>query len=256
MKQKIAISISAMAIVALCLASCSKNSTPSASPLGTVYFRLHTTIDSVVADSVAPYYYTDSLGRRLSLQVPQFFISNVVLQNTNGGSYTISAYILKSLDSETYLVGYAPVGTYSSVSFTVGLDAVTNALAPSSFSPTGYQPSASMWYDSTASGYMAMKVQGLYDTTAAHTGVNPINFSFEIPNSMEQTVTLARGSAAYPDYSIANGVNQYIDINCDYGKLLSVLNLKTQYVSDGISVNVSIASMLAPQIPGMFRYNQ
>ena len=261
MKQRMAIRLPLIALTitfaSFCMTACNKNSTPTPSPLGTFYFRLHTTIDSTLADSVAPYYYRDSLGRYLSLQVPQFFISNVVLQNVNGSTYNITTYILKSLDSETYVIGYAPVGTYSSVTFTVGLDAPTNATSPTSFTPTGFVSPASMWYDSVTSGYMAMKIQGLYDTTATHSGVNPVNFSFEIPNSMEQQVTMpARGSAAYPDYVMTNGGSQYIDINCDYGRLLSVLNLKTQYVSDGVTINVPFATELSTRIPFIFSYNQ
>jgi hypothetical protein len=111
-----------------------------------------------------------------------------------------------------------------------------------------------MYYNDTV-GYMAMKVTGLYDTTATHSGINPIPLSFEIPNSLAQTVTLPnRGIAGYPFYTLTAGSNTYIDITCDYGRLLSVLNLKTQNNTDGLTVRPGIADTLSTQMPNMFYY--
>lgn len=255
------ISIS-LTIMSLCATSCKKSSN-STTDSGTFYFHLHTNIaDSTIADSLT--YYPDTLGRYLALTVPQFFISNVMLINASGNMVSMgNVHILKGLDSEDYVIGKAPVGTYIAAMFNVGLDATTNALPPTTnFTPNSWLPESGMWYGSTSMGYMAMKVQGMYDTTATHSKLNPINFSFEIPNSMTSSASITlpnRGTGAwagYPIYVLTKGGTQYVHIICDYAKLLSVLNLKTQNITDGMNTNVSIATALAAQVPNMFRYEQ
>ena len=249
--------------MSLSTTSCKKSSSPSTSDSGTFYFHLHTNIaDSTIADSLT--YYFDTLGRSLALTVPQFFISEIMLVNANGNMVSAgNVHILKGLDSEDYVVAKVPVGTYTAAMFNVGLDATTNALPPTAnFTPNSWEPETSMWYGSTSMGYMSMKVQGMYDTTASHSGLNPINFSFEIPNSMTSATSITlptRGTGAwvaYPVYVLTKGGTQYVHIICDYAKLLSVLNLKTQYITDGMNTNVSIATTLAAQVPYMFHYEQ
>jgi len=241
------------------VASCHKNAFTSGTPTGTFYFRLYTNVYTNQADSVAPYYYFDSMGRYLSLQIPQFFISGIVLKTTGGGTVPMTnVYILKDLDTVVYVIGSAPEGTYNSVTFTVGFDASANGEPPYEFIPNGPTPSATMYYNDTV-GYMAMKVVGLYDTTSTSghigSGLNPINFSFNIPNILAQSVTLPyRGTTGYPVYTLATGGTAYIDVVCDYGRLLSVLNLKTQNNSDGMTVRPGIADTLATEIPYMFYY--
>ena len=233
-----------------------------ATPTGTFYFRLYNYIDTSNASSNG--YFFDSLGRHISVQAPQLFISGIVLKNTAGGSVSISdAHILTGLDSADYFIGSAPPGTYNSISFFVGLDAATNVVDPSLFIPTGYVAAASMALNSTQ-GYMAMKINGSYDTTTTHThtgsGMNPINFSFSVPNGLTNGTLITmptRGTgqyAAYPTYVMATGGTQYIDLAIDYGKLLSAINLKTQTFTDGDTVRIGIADTLALQAPVMFRY--
>jgi len=247
------------ATLAIMGTSCHKNAFTNGTPTGTFYFHLYPNIYTSQADSVAPYYYFDSLGRYISLRVPQFFVSGIVLNTVGGGTVAMSnVYVLTDLDSSTYIFGTAPQGNYSSVSFTVGLDATANGMPPYEFVPSGFISSATMYYSDTQ-GYMAMKILGLYDTTSTSghlgSGLNPINFTFEIPNTLATAITMPnRGSAAFPTYSLAAGGVAYIDIVCDYGRLLSVLNLKTQNYTDGLTVRPGIADTLAAEIPNMFYY--
>ena len=266
MKTQWIIRISAIALVtsfiSLNLSSCKKTSGAASS--GTFYFRLHTYIDSSqVTDTTA--LYKDSTGRHFGLTVAQFFIYNVVLQNTNGSTYTINdAYILKDIDSQLYVVGGAPPGTYNSVSFNVGLDPATNTLTPTIFAPVGsYISTSTMWYDAGNDGYMFMQVKGFADTTAAQNGdsANFVHLSYIIASAANlKTVTMpVRGTgsyAAYPTWTLSKDGTQIIDIICDYGKLLSTVNFKTQDSTDTYYFDPALGDSAANNIPNMFRYGQ
>ncbi len=260
--------------------ACKKPLTSTSNDSGTFYFHLHTNIgdtsiggntDGADSNSTGPgmsawYFDGDTAGRRIQLTVPQFFVYNVMAVKQGGVMIPIkNAYLLKGLDSEDYIVGRAPVGTYIGVTFNVGLDAATNALPPTTNFTTGgnaYPTESTMWYGSTTLGYKGMYVAGNYDTSATHTGVNPIPFSFSLPVSLTnnyQVPLLIRGSgnyASFKPYFLTSGGIQYVHILCDYGKLLSVINLRTSNQTDGMTINVPIADSLAANIPNMFRYEE
>ncbi len=259
-----------LTVMSLCTTACKKTSGGVDS--GYFYFHFHTNIadstiggnpgpDSNTTGSTNPWYYIyDTSGPRILLTVPQFFVSDIQLVNANGSTLSLNnVVVLKGLDSEDYYLCKVPIGTYTSAKFSVGLSGTNNALPPTSLFVTDgitYPVEASMWTGATSTGYYGMVVQGMYDTTAGHTGQNPISFNFELSNSLTsatQVALPARGSAQFPDYILTAGGTQYIHVLCDYGKLLSVINLRT---SNQTSVNPLIADTLANNIPNMFRYEE
>ncbi len=248
-------------IVSISSMSCKKTSNSSTGATGTVWIHIHTNIDSNEVDDTAALY-SDANGRKLGLSVAQFYISNVVLTNVNGSKYTIpNAHVLKNIDSEAYIVGTAPIGIYSSASFDVGLDDATNALQPTAFTTTGYIPNSTMWYGNTTQGYMFMKLQGFADTSAAQNGTHLAHFSYEIGSAANRkTVTLpARGTgnyASYPVYTLLTGGIMYVHVICDYGKLLSGVNFKTQDSTDTYTISPATATTIANNIPNIFHYEE
>ena len=239
----------------------------------TFFFHFHTQIiDSTIGGNLDGYdsnttgsfnyspWCFDSLGRRIKLLVPQFFVSNIMLVNANGNMLSLNnVVLLKGLDSEDYYLCKVPVGTYVSAMFTVGLGNTDDVTAPATnFITDGvpYPLQSSMW---NGANYYGMVITGAYDPVATDTAVNPtgaISFSFEIPNSLTTATQVAlptRGSAAYPVYIASAGSTNYSHVLCDYGKLLSGINLQA---SNQTSVNPLIADSLAARIPNMFRYEE
>jgi len=229
--------------------------------MGTVYIHLHTNIDTNEVDDKT-HLYSDGNGRQFSLSTAQFFISNFKLISATGTVVSIgNARILKSIDSEQYLVGNAPIGSYTSVTFDVGLDDATNAMNPTAFTTSGYTPNSSMWYGSTTQGYMFMKLQGMADTTAAQTGTNLVPFSYEIGTAANRKTvsTGSRGTGAfssYPVYTLLKNGVIYVHLICDYGKLLSGVNFKTQDSTDSYTNHPTLANSIANNIPNMFHYEE
>lgn len=228
-------------------------------------------IDSNTTGSMNPWY-LDGLNRRIELFIPQFFISNIMLVKSGGGMLTLNnVVLLKGLDSEDYYLCKVPTGTYVSAMFTVGL-----ANSDSNMSPTmmdfitntnltgslltynqAFPLEGTMW---NGTDYYGMKITGAYDTSAAGTGLNPVPFTFNIPNSLTIAHTISlptRGTAAannYPVYVATSGSVNYIHILCDYGKLLTaIVNLKT---NNNTNTNPTLADSLANNLTNMFRYEQ
>ena len=61
--------------------------------------------------------------------------------------------------------------------------------------------------------------------------------------------------SGFPVYTAIAGSTNYIHILCDYGKLLSAINLRTSY-STSLPDGTLIADSLAAKLPDMFRYEQ
>ena len=147
-------SIIALFLIAICViasTSCKKTKTAAT---GTFYFHIHSNIDTNEVENASKLY-ADANGRHIGLSVAQFYISGIMLQNANGSMYTIpDAYILKDIDSEEYIMGTAPIGTYTSVMFNVGVDAAANATNPSSHAASSALSKATMWYGTTTQVYV------------------------------------------------------------------------------------------------------
>jgi len=269
-------------LMSISMTSC-KHKNNSSSDSAIFLFHLHTQIiDSTIGGNVDGFdsnttgsanpWYLDSLGRRIELFTPQFFVSNIILVNANGTTYPLAnVVILKGLDSEDYYLAKAPVGTYVSAKFTVGLSNADDAASPSTDFLTNtnltgslltfnqaYPLQSTMW---NGTNYYGMVITGAYDTSATGTGLNPIQFSFQIPNNLTtqyQVVLPTRGTAAannYPVYVATAGSTNYIHILCDYGKLLAAINLRTSNVTNA-TTNPLIADTLANNLLNMYRYEQ
>jgi hypothetical protein len=280
MKQNTIVILSIVVIMmlmpAMWMTSCKKSN--NSKPDSAVFlFHLHTQIvDSTIGGNVDGYdsnatpgshypWYFDSLGRHIELIMPQFFISNIMLVNQNGNMLSLkNVVILKGLDSEDYYLCKVPIGTYVSAMFTVGIANGDSIVDPATdFIVNGqdtYPIESTMW---TGTDYYGMFITGEYDTSAAGIAggipVNPVHFKFAIPNGLtiQHQVSLpirtAPAGQTYGIYVATAGSTNYIHILCDYGKLLTAVNLLT---SNNTSTNPLIADSLANKLTDMFRYEQ
>ena len=238
------------------LVSCKKDDKNSSPATGTFYFHIHTNIDSNEVDDTSMYY-ADATGRHFALSHAQFYISNVTLKNANGTSYLIPTYLLKTIDSEDYLIGTAPVGTYTGVSFVIGVDASANSIIPSSYPATSALANTSMWFGDATKGYMFMKVEGFADTTAAQTGTTRKYFSYEIGAARNlKTITMPSRSGIYAPYILQANGTQYIHLICDYGKLLTGIDFKTRDTTNTYVINPTLADSIANNTANFIHYEE
>lgn len=231
------------------LPSCNKDNSAAPVPMGIVMFHLHTNIDTNEVDTSA--IQRDANHRQFKIRLAQFYASGFTLYRRTVPVPVTGSLILKTIANETYYVGMAPAGNYTTVSFNVGLDPNTNQN-----DPLGYPPQSvlspqvpSMWFGSTAQGYIFMNVQGKVDTSALNNGPVNVPISYQLgTNALLRTVTL-------PDrtFSVVPGTQSFVHVICDYGKLLQGVNFKTQSMATPFT-NLTLATQIANNIPGMFHY--
>ncbi len=229
--------------------------TKDSNSTGTMYIHLHTNIDTnEVADDTT--LYDDGTGRHFSLSTGKFYLTDITLHNVTGTTYKFDGvYILKTIETEQYLVGQAPVGTYDYVTFTVGVSGADNSKAPSSFASSHALSAGDMWFGNTTEGYMFLKAEGKADTTAAQNGTNLMPFVYEIGTAANlKTVTMPVRTGSLTPYILTAGGTQYIHMACDFGKLLSGVNFKTYNSLTSPTANPALATTIANNIAGMFDY--
>lgn len=245
-------SIIILFICAVSFSACKKKNPTPNTPKGLLYLHIHTDIDTneVDAGTVA----RDSGGRQFSLNVAQFYMSNIVLYKSDGTSVTTAnAIVLKTIGEEEYYVGSIPTGNYTSISFDIGLSDADNVGTPSAL-PSGNVLSTqnpNMWFG-PGMGYMFMNLQGMADTTAAQNGLVNAPFTYQTGTS-KQRISIRMPQHA-PFAVIANQ-QTFVHLIADYGKALRGVNLglgtATPFIADSAATN-----QIANNIYSMFRYEE
>lgn len=230
------------------LLSCKKEkSTPPPTPYGTVGLHIHTTVNDVELDSgnVAP----DATGRKIKLNIAQFYFSNVTLKKADGSEVKLNNISLKTIGQETFVLGQVPAGNYTGMYFQVGLDNTTNQTMPSSCAASSVlsPQMPAMWFGSCTQGYVFMNVQGYVDTTAAMNGNADQPFCVQLgTSSMLKTVNMPAKS-----YSVVANQTYYIHTMADYGMLLQGVDLKAHNTISPFN-NASVAAQVAYNVSNMF----
>ncbi len=260
MKNTIQLSIYFLFTVIL-MSHCKKNdnpttptttSTTSNNSTGTLYFHLHTNIDTNEVGLGDTAKTAD--GRKMVLSMAQLYASGFRIYKSDGSFYTVNTTVLKTADSEVYMIGTVPAGNYATAGFNVGVDSATNATSPTSY-PAGTPLAAHtppMWFSSTAQGYIFVNVSGFIDTSASKNGKANFPFSYKIgSNALLQSVKLPVEA-----FTISPTGVWFVHVTIDYSLILKGLNMATENKTDTYTTNPSLAKKVAANIPGMFRYEQ
>lgn len=254
-----------LVIFLLALASCRQVAPAGPMQYGTVNLHIQSYVDSNLIDTAKVA--KDATGRRYKLNVAQFYFCGLVLRNTNGNAYPfISFYGLSAPGSQPYYVGSVPVGTYSSTTFSVGLDAPTNSINPNTYplgtgNPLALQNNPSMWFGSTTQGYIFMNVQGYADTTALQNGACNFHFSYQTGGFLQDRgvdiISPIIPGLGLSGYTIYPNQTYILNVKADFGTLLQGINFKTQSTANPYSSNPAVkalSSQFANSIPSMFSY--
>ncbi|TAH18750.1 MAG: hypothetical protein EAZ08_10455 [Cytophagales bacterium] len=112
--------------------------------------------------------YTNAAGEQFSLDIFQYYISNIILKNEDGTNYIIpqdeSYFLVKEEDAKSQIIKLKniPEGNYSAVTFTIGVDSLRNTSDISKrigVLDIGSPDIAMYW--SWNSGYIFVKAEGL-----------------------------------------------------------------------------------------------
>ena len=225
-------------------------------PTGTFMFHLHTYISNSEVDLYGIDYKTLD-GRTISLNMAQLYVSDVQLVKLDGSLVNISGKkILKVFEKETDIVGDAPVGNYKSIRFKIGIDATTNALAPTTPSDSAILNKPAMWFSNAAQpdGYVFMNVQEKVDTSAAKNKAT-VPFAYKIgTNANYKQVTMGD-----KNFSVEEGKAAFGHLIIDYSKLFDGIDLTkigNLSVTTASANSTAIAAKIANNMPSMFIYEQ
>jgi hypothetical protein len=162
-----------------------------------------------------------SSGRRVKFTRAQMYLSSFTF-NGSGGPYTLTdPHLLLKADVEDYNLGYLPVGSYSSLTFSAGVDSVSNHIDPATWPTTSAlssnNPDHMHWgWDP---GFIFFVVEGQVDTSAAMNGDVNAPFIFHIGMDM------FRSDLAFVKQidAVAEGVT--VEVELDWLKLLDGTNM-------------------------------
>lgn len=191
-----------------------------------------------------------------TFQVTKFnyIISNIMMKNTNNGDFgEVRGYHIirhSSAGSNTFTLSNVPVGSYKSITFTLGIDSITNA----SGAKTGeldLAKSGDMYWD-WATGYIALKVEGSSPQSGNSSksitfhcgGYGGVNKAQRVINIDFGTVTADVKVNATPLVHLAADVNEIF-------KTPNLIKFSTQYYQMSPGPNTKV---FADNYSDMFRF--
>ncbi|MCF8278077.1 MAG: hypothetical protein K9J17_15190 [Flavobacteriales bacterium] len=191
-----------------------------------------------------------SSGRKIKYTRAQMYMSNFSFNGTGNVYKPLDAHILLKADVQDYNLGYLPIDTYTSISFSAGVDSVSNHLDPATFAGTSAlssnNPDHMHWgWDP---GYIFFVLEGQVDTSAAMDGTANAPFIFHVGTDMHRVdmdfVTEVN--------SVASGVT--IDINVDWLKLLDGTNMTGEIAtrSTHTTNNPALATLMVSNVDAAF----
>lgn len=156
-------------------------------------------------------------GRKVKFTRAQMYLSGFMFNGASGEYQLDDPYLLVKGDEAEYNLGYLPTGSYSTFSFSAGVDSMANHSDPASFAGnsalSSNNPDHMHWgWDP---GYIFYVLEGEVDTSAAMNGLIDAPFIFHVGTDLH-TVDLAFVQQVV---SVANGVT--IELEIDWLKLLN-----------------------------------
>jgi hypothetical protein len=250
-------------IFAIFTTSCNKkNDVTPATATGTLEFHLHTDVDSNEVDSIGLVYnlvYNSYAGRGITVSQAHLLISNIQLIGTNGAvAYNVPGRIIHKVQPiEPYVVGNVPVGNYNAVSYTVGLDAATNATVPVPTDTALYDPT--LWFATGAAsvagfasyaptvpstgGYIYLDFEGTIDTSAAKTG-KYAPFHFRIGGGTNN-INAVKVTLPNQGFTVSANQTTFVHMVINYAALLNNLPLNNLQIIETSADNSTYASYIS-----------
>jgi hypothetical protein len=178
----------------------------------------------------------NDVGVPYDFEIAQFFISNITLHQSfseylfTDDFCTDNHFVFVSPTQNEYTIGEFPPGTYTGISFTLGVDtAVNNVVFPAEACiavTAGHPLQNTDMFWSLALGYLHLKIEGGVDTSSVPDAILDESLVVHVG-----TDPLAR--AVQLNYDFTGERNKYtkLDIRIEYGELLKGVNLRTDHHS-------------------------
>ncbi|HEY1039465.1 MAG TPA: MbnP family protein [Bacteroidia bacterium] len=209
-----------LAIIAVILGSCKKDpndpqpSTPGtpAATTGSLKIELENMVDTneLVLNTVN---YVSANGDTFTVSKFNYFISNIKLTKSDGSVYVESEsyHLVKESDasSKTFTIANVPYGTYTAISFMIGVDSARNV----SGAQTGALSQNNDMYWNWTTGYIMAKFEGTSPKSPATNHLLTYHMGgFKGVNSVLRTVTPSFNSSTA---TVSSSVTPEIHMKAD-----------------------------------------
>ncbi len=177
-----------VALSALVFTSCSKEDdpvTPAPTPItpattGTAMMHLHSSWGMMSSNFYLDTVYTLAStvtgvpARQIKISDARFYVSKVSFDNN-----TLGAYLLVSPANMMYNLGSASPGTFTNLSFNVGLDSTTNHSDPMT-AAAPLNETSMHWNWNTSAGYKFIRLEGQIDSSLTGLAGEWKNFVYHV----------------------------------------------------------------------------
>jgi hypothetical protein len=194
--------------------------------------------------------YTNALGQTFSISKFDYYVSNIVLTKTDGSTLSYASgdinsdkgyFLVKSNEAATKNIRLTgiPVGDYSGISFTIGVDSTRNVSGAQSGS---LDPTNGMFW-SWNTGYIFLKLEGKSNQSGASDSSLVFHIGgFKDPNNTIRSVS--------PDFNgatatVRGNVTPTIHVNVKVNEMLTSpedIDFSSLYFSMGGANSVKIAN--------------
>jgi hypothetical protein len=170
-----------------------------------------------------------------------------VIKNNDNQNLTINTpYFLAHSNTQESLIGVYDPTTLSSIKINVGVDENANHADPALYElshPLTYQSPSMHW--GWSSGYLFVVIEGQVDTNGDGTFDNTFTFHLGLDKYLN---TIENNSLSIV---LSAGKKAYINLNIDYAKLFTNINLSTENKTHSFS-NEALADKFFANVPIAF----
>jgi hypothetical protein len=170
----------------------------------------------------------DQLGRAIKIELFKFYLSNIYLHSTNGGTVKVEDVLLFNFNNSTnteFLLKTS-VGNYNAISFGIGLDAQQNTSDPSTFAASHPLSVLQNTYWTWATKYRFIMLDGKGD------GNNDSNlddlFSYHAGDDLLYSIAQFNLST----FQVKSNAISTIEIKIDLDKVFFGINGTIDFVSE------------------------
>jgi hypothetical protein len=234
-------------LLAGALGGCAKAPAPAASPSGSLYLELEPTVGAAPLLLNAGTY-PNGNGEQFTVSAFKYYLSNVKLRRADGSQYAVpdSYFLVDAAQpaSQHIALAQVPAGTYTGLSFVVGVDSARNVAG----AQTGaLDPVHGMFWDWN-SGYVFMRLEGTSPASATGRLLFAV-MGFQRPYNALRTIAPPFGGASV---TVSPGHEPEIHLGVDVQKMFSgpaPVRFAQVYDSEGGPSAVRVADNYAA---GMF----
>jgi len=180
--------ILSLLMLAGAFAACRKDPSPTPAVTGNMALAITNTADSNIL--ALNKNYKDANGDSISISIFNYYISNIVLTDNNGKTfsepYSYHLVIQSIAGSSNFIIPNVPSGTYTSITFLIGVDSLHNVSGAQTGALSPVTNEGMFWSWNT--GYVMAEMEGIVVATNHNFQLHIGGFSS--PYNALRTVTL------------------------------------------------------------------